>query len=209
MIVRLSGQVASVGENSLVLLAGDVGYEVFVPAVFAARLVSQPEARVSLHTLQLLEGNAAVGHLTPRLYGFPSAAERDFAQLLTKVKGISLRKALRMMSLPLAELAGAIHRADTRLLVSLPDIGKKTAAELVNLLRDLMPPYLSGAAPDASETPRELSQAQRVALELLLSWGERPVEAQRWIAEALEQQPALHEPDEIVSAAYRVKLRTR
>jgi hypothetical protein len=51
----------------------------------------------------------------------------------------------------------------------------------------------------------EMTDAQRVALEILVQWGDRRADAQRWIAAAVERDPALAEPDAIVRAAYRAR----
>ncbi|HMQ17395.1 MAG TPA: hypothetical protein PKC49_15630, partial [Phycisphaerae bacterium] len=53
----------------------------------------------------------------------------------------------------------------------------------------------------------EWTGVRRVALEILVQWGDRRADAQRWIAAALEEVPDLREPEEIVRAAYRVKNR--
>lgn len=209
MISRISGLVAGIRENVLIVEINDIGYEVVVPMSVAANLAQQHNQRVTLHTIQQFEGNLAMGHMIPRLYGFQSAAERDFAQLLTRVKGISLRKALRIMSLPLAELAGAIHRGELSLLTKLPEVGKKTAAELVSELRDLMPAFVTAGPGLQTQATSLLSTAQRTALQILTTWGERPSDAQRWITEAVEKEPELTKPDEIVGAAYRVKTGAR
>ncbi len=203
MICRLSGRLAAVREDTAVLELGGVAYEVMVSAATTTVLQQLTGDEVTLFTLQYFEGNPAGTHLVPRLIGFLDEADRAFFNLFTRVKGISNRRALRAMALPTDQLAAAIKHGDVRLLTSLPEIGKKTAAQIVTELQGQMAPFLGPSA-----TPRpvaELTDAQRIALDILVSWGDRRADAQRWIAAAVEADPTLSEPDALVRAAYRFR----
>ncbi len=203
MICRLSGRLASVGAESVILEIGAVSYEVMVPASAAVELQRLLGGEISLFTVQYFEGNPAAAHLIPRLIGFLTPAEREFFNLFTKVKGISNRRALRAMSVPVHQLAAAIERGDVRLLTTLPEVGKKTAAQIVSELQGRVQRFVE---PSAAPLPAaEMSEAQRVALDILVQWGDRRADAQRWIAAAVQADPSLAEPDAIVRAAYRAK----
>lgn len=207
MICRLTGRVVAVDEETVVLEQGGIGYEVQVPASAPGQLQQLRGQEVTLFTIQYFEGNPAGAHLFPRLIGFLTETERAFFGVFTKVRGVSIRRALRAMSLPVDQLAAAIERGDARLLTTLPEIGKKTAAQLVTELRGRLQAFL---APAAGPLPAlELTDAQRVALEILVQWGDRRADAQRWIAAAVQADPGLTEPDDIVRAAYRLKTLAR
>jgi Holliday junction DNA helicase RuvA len=183
--------------------AGSLSYEVMVSTATAGDLARLVGGEVSLFTVQYFEGNPAGAHLIPRLIGFLSPADREFFTLFTKVKGISNRRALRAMGLPVHQLAAAIERGDVRLLTTLPEIGKKTAAQIVSELQGRVQRFLE---PSAAPVPvAEMTDAQRVALEILVQWGDRRADAQRWIAAAVQADPSLAEPDAIVRAAYRAR----
>jgi Holliday junction DNA helicase RuvA len=204
MICRLRGQLVRVGPETVELDVGGTGYEVMVAGTTLAELGGCDGQEVTLHTVQYFEGNPAGANLVPRLVGFRTEAERAFFQLFTRVKGISNRRALRAMHVPVAQLAAAIESADARLLTSLPEIGKKTAQQIITELQGHCTAFASApSAPQAAHA--ELTAAQRVALEILVQWGDRRADAQRWVAAAVEADPALNEPDAIVRAAYRVK----
>ena len=158
---------------------------------------------VTLHTMEYLEGNPTGTHFIPRLIGLLSEADREFLQLFTRVKGISIRKALRVMSISTQQLAAAIEDGDTALLCSLPEIGKKTATQIVSDLRGKLDVHIGSSA--RSPVVAEMTDSQQVALGILVQWGDRRADAQRWIAAAVAQHPDLVEPDEIVRAAYRTK----
>jgi len=203
VICRLTGRLAGVSEDAVVVELGGVGYEVLVPAVALPELQSRMGQEVTLFTVQYFEGNPAGANLVPRLIGFLSEADRAFFNLFTRVRGISTRRALRAMGLPTCELAAAIERSDARLLSTLPEIGKKTAAQIIAELQGRLERFLS---PRAAAAPApEFTQAQQIALDILVRWGDRRADAQRWIAAAVRADPTLTEPDAIVRAAYRVK----
>lgn len=203
MICRLTGKVVRVDAETAVVDAGSLSYEVMVSTATAGDLARLVGGEASLFTVQYFEGNPAGAHLIPRLIGFLSPADREFFTLFTKVKGISNRRALRAMGLPVHQLAAAIERGDVRLLTTLPEIGKKTAAQIVSELQGRVQRFLE---PSAAPVPMaEMTEAQRVALEILVQWGDRRADAQRWIAAAVQADPSLAEPDAIVRAAYRAR----
>src|SRR6185503_13521805 len=107
-----------------------LGYEVNVPVTTAEKL-PPPGATVKLHTLVIYREDAQT------LYGFASAAERDFFRLLIEnVTGVGPKGALGIMSrLSLPLLESAIRSGDVGSLSKVPGIGKKTAERLVVELR--------------------------------------------------------------------------
>lgn len=203
MICRLTGSVVELGESAVVLDVGGVCYEVFVPAAALPELQSMVGRTIALHTLQYLEGSLGGANLTPRLIGFLTSAERAFFNELVRVKGVSTRKALRSMKVPVPMYAAAIARGDEKFLSSLPEIGKKTAAQMVAELAERVAPFMAASTPAAPAAP--LSEAQELALQIIVQWGDRPADAQRWIAAAVEANPGLSNVDELVRAAYRAK----
>lgn len=203
MICRLTGRVEVVSEHAAVMHVGPLGYEVLMPAYTLAELARRNGGELTLMTLQYLEGNPAIGNLTPRLIGFVNDLEREFFGEMIKVKGISMRRALRAMAVPVHQIAAAIENADERTLTTLPEIGKKMAGQMVAELRGRLTRFLSSAA--APTMIRELSDGQLQALEILVGWGDRRNDAQRWIAAAVEADGKLKTAEEIVRAAYKVK----
>jgi len=175
VICRLTGKVVRVDAETAVVDAGSLSYEVMVSTATAGDLARLVGGEVSLFTVQYFEGNPAGAHLIPRLIGFLSPADREFFTMFTKVKGISNRRALRAMGLPVHQLAAAIERGDVRLLTTLPEIGKKTAAQIVSELQGRVQRFLE---PSAAPVPvAEMTDAQRVALEILVQWGDRRADA--------------------------------
>ncbi len=205
MISRVTGRLLEVGEGTALLEVGSLVLELLVPAGDVPGLLAMRGREVTLHTILHMEGNPALGHLTPRLIGFASPADRAFFCEFTRVKGVSARRALRAMSLPAPQLAAAIEHGDERLLTTLPEIGRKTATQIITELRGRLTPFLTGSPAERAAEPAELPAAHRTALEILVSWGDRRPDALRWISIVREQYPDLTEPEEIVREAYRLK----
>jgi Holliday junction DNA helicase RuvA len=203
VICRITGRLLSVTEDAAVVDVGGICREVLVPRSALGDLSRLNGSDVTLFTLEYLDGNPAMGHLVPRIVGFLTEAERGFFNELQKVKGLGVRKALRAMSVPAHQIARAIESGDERSLANLPEIGKRTATQMVAQLRGKLERFLAPAAGPAPVA--QMTAAQTVALDILVHWGDRRADAQRWIAAAVEADPELKEPDEIVRAAYRIK----
>ncbi len=203
MICRVTGRLVAIAGESVVLEQQGIAYEVLVSATVLGELQQRIGTDVTLHTIHYYEGNPAGSHLTPRLIGFLAEADRAFFGAFTRVKGISYRKALRAMSVPVQHLAAAIAQGDVRTLTSLPEIGKKTATQIVAELQNEVEAFLDVAT--AGPVTKPLSDVQQVAVEILVQWGDRRADVERWVSAAVEEHPELSEPDAIVRAAYRFK----
>ena len=97
MITKLTGEIARVDLDALNLAVDAFEYQVLIPEFVRRQLQGQLGDRVSLYTLQYLEGNPNQGRLVPRLIGFLSEVEREFFELFCSVDGVGVRKALRAM----------------------------------------------------------------------------------------------------------------
>lgn len=121
MIAHLSGAVARIEANSVVLDVNGVGYRVFVPLTVLASL---PEVggKTTLYTAM------AVREDDISLYGFRTHEELQVFQIVTSVTGVGPKVGLSMLSVHEAgELARAISSNDTRALTKAPGVGPKLA----------------------------------------------------------------------------------
>ncbi|MEX2672208.1 MAG: Holliday junction branch migration protein RuvA [Phycisphaeraceae bacterium] len=215
MICKIEGLLETMGEGSArVRVEGGLTYEVLLPAFAAARLGGSLDQVVTLYTVHYLEGSAQGNSFVPRLAGFIAEVDRDFYQLMTSVKGIGPRKALRAMSLPPAQIASAIADRDVKTLQSLPEIGKRMAETIVATLHGRVDKLLDGAAAARSQsTPGQpeavgagsSSSPSRAALEILLQLGENRSQAVQWIDQILIKRPELDDPQELITEVFRLK----
>lgn len=142
MLALLTGTLESLdGTTAVVTPDGQpgLGYEVLLPAFLADRLRARGDAvgqPLRLFTLQYLEGVNQGSSFIPRLIGFASTHEREFFDLLTSVKGLGNKRALRAMAVEPSSIARAIAERNSAFLKSLPEIGPKLAELIVHELKN-------------------------------------------------------------------------
>jgi len=204
MIGRITGRLEEVSESAALLdVGGGLWYEVLVPACDAERLANRLGQEVVLHTIFTIEGDPAYGTQAPRLIGFLAEDGRRFFRVFTKVKGIGARKALRALARPLPEIAAAIQAKDARYLTALPEIGKRTAEQIIAELHGKVQEF-AGAAPPRAEEPR-MSEPAAEAVAVLVQLGERRPDALALVQRVLAVAPELTSPQDILRQAYRLK----
>jgi len=208
MIVRLTGTLIEVTEESVLLEREGLTREVLVPRFAVGELAAYRGQLVTLHTMEFLEGNQASGNLVPRMLGFLHTEDRDFFTQFVNVKGIGARKALKALCEPVRRVATWIQSGDTKSLTRLPGVGARAAEMIVASLKGKLDDLALPATATKEGTPAELSRAQRDAIEILTAWGDSRSDAERWLERAAQLHPDLASPDEWVRAAYRVKTGT-
>ena len=129
MIASVEGIVGAIAADSLVIEVGGIGYRVFAaPAILAT---AQPGSRLKLHTYHLVREDQQA------LYGFRTAEELGFFNLLLTVTGVGPKVALAIVgSRPTADLQLAIMTGDQAVLVAIPGIGKKLAERVIFELKE-------------------------------------------------------------------------
>ncbi|HEX4180743.1 MAG TPA: Holliday junction branch migration protein RuvA [Caulobacteraceae bacterium] len=131
MIGRLRGVLAEVGEETVLIDVGGVGYVVRCGARTLSRLPPMGEA-TTLHIES--QWSEAAG---PRLYGFPTRDEQAAFALLQNIQGVGPKAALAVLDvLPPAELAAAVAREDKALVARAQGVGPKLAQRIVVELKD-------------------------------------------------------------------------
>ena len=203
MIARITGRLEEVTDAAALVDAGSgLCYEVLVPACELERLRGRLGRQVVLHTIHYLEGDPARGAQQPRLVGFAAERDRDFFRLFTTVKGVGIRKALRCMVRPPGEVAAAVAGKDVAFLVALPEIGKRTAEQIVAELSGRVDEF---AADEAAPSGAPLPEPAAEALAVLVQLGERRNEAAALVERVLAEAPDAAGPEEIIQQVYRIK----
>jgi len=147
MIASLDGTVGAVGADSLVLEVGGVGYRVFAAPRILASAASG--SRLRLHTYHLVREDQQA------LYGFATAEELGFFNLLLTVTGVGPKVALSIVgSRPTADLQLAILAEDHTVLTAIPGVGRKLAERVIFELREKVAAagLAAGAAGGAGES---------------------------------------------------------
>ena len=138
MIGKLRGVVDSADEDELILDVNGVGYLISASARTMRALPPRGETAELLIETHVREDAI-------RLYGFLTAAERDWFRLLQSVQGVGAKVALGILGALTADaLSAAIARQDKAMMARAPGVGPKLAARLVLELKDKAP--AAGAA---------------------------------------------------------------
>lgn len=204
MITRITGRLERVDAagGAIELSLGPEVRQVLVPELVRRAVQGRIGDEVSLHTLEFLEGNPGRGNLVPRLVGFLTPVEREFFGLICDVDGVGVRKALRAINRPVAEIATAIEEQDAKSLASLPGIGAATAERMIAKLRRKMPKF---ALLVARETPGEevAGDVLSESFEVLRSLGHSDAEARRLLDEQRGAGRTFKHVQDVLEAIYR------
>ncbi|PWB38804.1 MAG: Holliday junction branch migration protein RuvA [Parcubacteria group bacterium] len=137
MIAYIKGQIIQLGQKSITVFVGGLGYEVFLTPKGLATLKVNQEACFFVYS--------HIKEDAHDLYGFTSDQELDFFKKLISVSGVGPKSALNILGLgEAAELKRAIGQGDTIFLQQVSGIGKKTAERLVVELREKFIDEISG-----------------------------------------------------------------
>lgn len=129
MIAHISGTILRRETRFVVLDVAGVGYKVFVSPDTLMRFASTSEAKFHIFT--------SVKDTAIDLFGFETASELDFFEMLLDVSGIGPRSALSIIGIaPIETLKRAIASGDTSYLTKVSGVGKKMAEKIVLELRD-------------------------------------------------------------------------
>ena len=208
MIARMTGKLIDldVEANTVLLDTGPLAYELMVPGYSVSDLSMMRDREITLYCLEYYESSGSMGsNLIPRIVGFPQPGDKAFFQQFIKVKGIGIRKALRALAKPLADIAYMIEQGDTKMLSTLPEIGKRTAEQVVAELKGKVSAFADQTTSRAGDASRKLSTIEREALEILLQLGERRNDAEELIERAASTLEEVTSTDVLVQAAYRLK----
>lgn len=149
MIGRLTGEVAHIGEDHVLLDVGGVGYVVFCSSRTLGGLPPVGEG-ARLYTEMLVREDLL------QLFGFPSMAEREWHRLLTTVQGVGAKVSLGILgTLGVEGVSGAIALADATAVRRAPGVGPKLATRIVNELKNKAPAMMATAGAEAKATPRK------------------------------------------------------
>ena len=180
MIVSLTGTLAEVQANIVVLDVRGVGYELGVSATTSSSLPVRGTENVSLFTRMVVREGAV------DLYGFGTRDERRLFDKLVSISGVGPKLALSVLStFSPGALATVVITEDAKRMATVPGVGKKTASRLIMELGDMLAkdPSLRGLA--GSSEPVAVAPVTATAssvdadvLEALLSMGFTSQEAE-------------------------------
>jgi len=170
MIGLLRGRLLEKRPNQVIMDVGGVGYVVAVPLSTYAGLSD-------LHAEVTLLIHMHVREDTLALYGFLSAREKHFFELLLGASGVGPSLALKILSgMNVEELVPAIRGGDLVRLTKIPGVGRKTAERIVVELKDKLEAVALEAERPAAASPAGAEADVKSAL-LNLGYDERTADA--------------------------------
>jgi Holliday junction DNA helicase RuvA len=202
LITKITGRVLNVDDDSLTIAIDAFEYRALIPEFVRRQLQNRLGETVSLHTIQYLEGNPAQGRLIPRLVGFLSEIEREFFELFCSVDGVGVRKALRAMVRPVAEVAASIEEQDVKALSALPGIGPATAERIIAKLRRKVPKFALLVAQEVSEEAAAHRSIVDETYEILRSLGHSETDSRRLLEAALKTGKKFKDVEALIQAVY-------
>lgn len=198
MIARLRGTLEEKNASSVVVAAGGVGYEVFIPL---STFYNLPEvgAEVSLYVKTVVREDAF------ELFGFLSREEKEAFLLLNSVSRVGPRLAQSILSgLTPADLVEAVTGDNPARLSGAPGVGAKTAQRLVMELKDKVA-HLAALLPDKRPAAVEMEPEDGVSRDVisaLQNLGYTKGEAEKAVALARQEDGG-----DDLSALLRLSLR--
>ncbi|WP_454746829.1 Holliday junction branch migration protein RuvA [Ciceribacter selenitireducens] len=140
MIGKLKGTIDEIGDDYALIDVHGVCYVAFCSARTLSRLSSPGEAAVLFIETYVREDQL-------KLFGFVTALEREWFNLLQSVQGVGAKVALALLStLTPSELANAIALQDKTAVSRAPGVGPKVAVRIITELKNKAPAFAGEAA---------------------------------------------------------------
>lgn len=184
MIAGLRGQIIAKHEDAILVDVNGVIYRVGTSTNTLAEVGPAGDSIELMTTLIVREDLLA-------LFGFATAEELRFFEVMTGISGIGPRLACAILSTFRPDgLYAAVQKGDVDLLATVPGIGKKTASRMIV--------ELSGKLPEAQYV-HDLMLSDRDVIEALRAMGYSASEAQQALVQA-QISPGMTTEEKIVAA---------
>ncbi|MBN1356319.1 Holliday junction branch migration protein RuvA [bacterium] len=181
MIAYLQGLLLEKTPEYAIVIAGGVGYKVYIPLTTFYSMPSRNEP-IELFVQTVVRDDSI------RLFGFRRDEERKMFELFLTVSGIGPKLALNIMSgMEFESLKQAVLRQDSNALSSIPGFGKKSAEKLLFELKGKSQTVsLLGDRPSVPGTVSPDSTV-RAVVSTLTNLGYKQLAAEKAALEATEE----------------------
>jgi len=200
MIGYLEGKLLRKGNDRILVLANQVGYEVLLPAfvmdTFRAKSVGDPVSLYIYH--QQTERQPK-----PVLIGFNLEVEKEFFQYFISVEAIGALKAVKALDIPVRDIAIAIESKNVQTLKQLKGIGDRTARKIIATLEGKMDKFALIRKSQKEEIPIVEDLSQQVLDVLVDQLGYKIKDAKQMITNAMKRNSNISTPEELFEEVYR------
>jgi Holliday junction DNA helicase RuvA len=206
MIGYIEGRIIQHETDGILLLAGQIGYEILLNPITLEQVTSESSADglVSLYIYY---------HVTERqpkpvLIGFGTLPDKEFFQLFITVAAVGPMKAVKALTQPVGAVARAIEDKDVSFLSQLSGIGKRTAEKIIATLHGKVSAFIDDSVETSAGLPspqvkgsREIcGQVESVLVDQL---GHSAASAKRMIKEAFDRNPEIDTAETLFDEIYQ------
>ena len=208
MIASIKGKVTKHSDNTILVTAGGIGYEVYASLSVMQRLAENQDSNGEIYLITYHYYQMTPSSATPVLVGFFNALERDFFLEFIKVSGIGPRAAVKALNKSIGEIAQAIDRADAKYLTTLPGIGGQRAKEIIAKLQGKMGKFtlMRDKVADVPLTAT-LTNIKEEAMTILSQLQYKKTEAEGMIEAALQRNKNVATSEELLNEIYKQRIK--
>ncbi len=211
MIGYLEGTIMKCQDEGILLLAGNVGYDISL----SSQILNEFKTKTSTDKVSLyIYYHQTERQPKPVLIGFRTEEEKAFFQLFISVDAIGPLKALKAIERPIGEIALAIENSDVKTLSTLKGIGKRTAQKIIATLQGKAAGFLDStvATPEQGGFPDDVNNEKSLAVRavsiqvidvLVGQLGHSLAEAKRLVDLALARNPGIRTPEALFDEIYK------
>jgi len=209
MIGYIEGTIIHFDSDSILLLAGSIGYEILLNPQVVAELRSMDSDDNKSDVVSLyIYYHQTERQPKPVLIGFKTLEDKKFFQTFITVDAIGPMKAIKALSQPVGKMADAIEKKDVSFLTALSGIGKRTAQKIIATLNGKVEKFIAvadhGMAEDQGTIPDQMHNiSQQVEDVLVEQLGHSPASAKRLIKEAFEKNRTILTPEELFDEIFQ------
>jgi Holliday junction DNA helicase RuvA len=200
MIGYLEGKLLKKGDDRILVLANQIGYEVLLPAfvmnTFRAKSVGDPVSLYIYH--QQTERQPK-----PVLIGFNLEVEKEFFQYFISVEAVGALKAVKALDIPVRDIARAIESKNVQKLKQLKGIGDRTARKIIATLEGKMDKFALIRRSQMEEVPIVEDLSKQVLNVLVDQLGYKIKDAKQMITDAMKRNRNISTPEELFEEVYR------
>ena len=148
MLYYLIGTVSEIGQNSIILEVGGIGFQVNTSLQTISDVKTGSQVKLYM--------SESIGENNYDLYGFSEQREKRFFELLVSISGVGPKAAISVLSvMNTDELVHAVMTDDIKALTAAPGIGKKIAQRILLELRDKLGAELPNLASSISDSVKQ------------------------------------------------------
>ena len=199
MIGYLKGNILKAEDDGIILLAGDVGYNVLLPNIVNEKIKQVPAGEQVFFYIYFHQTERQP---KPVLIGFNTEAEKAFFQLFISVDAIGPLKAVKAMEKSVVDIAMAIENKDVAFLSTLKGIGKRTAQKIIAALHGKTGGFFhtnedNFAAESSKSNDSSTFFFDQVVAVLVGQLGHTPGDAREMVTKALKRNGSISSAEEL------------